>query len=71
MNDQCQQVLEYVNKHPYRSIAEIADALNMPVNDVETIVNGLHEERRVLVVRDHFVPQYGFVPYDSPLVEPE
>ena len=64
-------VMDYVYKHPYRSIVDIADALNMSITTIEEIVNELHNDCKVYIIRDHFVPMHGFVPYDSPLVEPE
>ena len=64
-------VMDYVYKHPYRSIADIADALNMSVDQVEFIVNNLHNDWKVSIVYDHFDSMYGYTKYDSPLVEPE
>ena len=71
MNTESSIVLDYVYTHPYRSIVDIADALNMSIATIENIVNELHNEWKVYIIRDHFVPMYGLVPYDSPLVEPE
>lgn len=64
-------ILDYVRKHPYRSIKDIAAALGIPAERAERILRKLHDEWNVYVLRDHFVPEYGFVPYESPLVEPE
>ena len=63
--------MEYVYSHPYRSILDIANALGMTVGAVDRIVNDLHNEWKVFIIRDHFDPFYGIVPYDSPLIEPE
>lgn len=64
-------VLEYVNGHPYRSIADIAEALGLDIGLAEAIVHSLHNEWKVYVIYDHFDPMYGYTRYDSPLVEPE
>jgi len=65
------RVMEYVYEHPYRSIADIADALNMAVETVEGIIKKLHNDWKVCIVYEHFDPMYGYTKYDSPLVEPE
>lgn len=64
------RVMDYVYTHPYRSITDIADALNMGVEKVEFIVTNLHNDWKVSIVYDHFDSMYGYTKYDSPLVEP-
>ena len=72
MDNEHTTVMEYVYRHPYRSIADIADALDMALGRADEIIEDLHRECRVLIIREHFVPLYGrYVSYDSPLVEPE
>lgn len=71
MNTETSIVMDYVCTHPYSSIVDIADALDMNVTSVDKIVNDLHNEWKVFIIRDHFDPLCGLVPYDSPLVEPE
>ena len=71
MSTESNIVMDYVFRHPYSSIIDIADALDMSITSIERIVNDLHNEWKVYIVRDHFDPTYGIVPYDSPLVEPE
>ena len=65
------KVMEYVHTHPYRTIADVATALNMALDRVETIAKDLHREWKVYIVHEHYHPQYGFIPYDSPVLEPE
>ena len=65
------RVMEYVNKHPYHTIVDAADALNMAIERVEAIAKDLHREWKILIVHEHYHPQYGFIPYDSPMLEPE
>ena len=71
MNTESNIVMDYVYKHPYSSIIDIADGLDMSIKSVEKIVNDLHNEWKVFIIREHFDPMYGSVPYDSPLIEPE
>ena len=71
MSTEYQTIMDYVYTHPYSSMIDIADALDMTVGSVEKIVGDLHDQWKVFIVRDHYDPMYGIVPYDSPLVEPE
>lgn len=71
MNTESNIIMDYVYRHPYSSILDIADALDMNLAGVDKILNELHNEWKVFIIRDHFDPLYGIVPYDSPLVEPE
>jgi DNA-binding Lrp family transcriptional regulator len=71
MDEEHIRIMEYVNKHPYQTIMDVANALNMTIETVEAIAKDLQMDWKILIVHEHYHPQYGFIPYDSPMLEPE
>jgi hypothetical protein len=65
-------VMEYVRKHPYSSVRDVADALGWPQKKANRVLTAMHNEWRVYLVRGRFDSKSRrTIPYESPLVEIE